>query len=503
MYCCLQTCSLLGLSGNLIDVEADLTNGLPKFTIVGLPDAAIKESIERVRSGIKNSGYEFPLKRITINLAPANIRKDGSQIDLPIAIAILIANETIELKEDDYIYLGELSLDGGLNAINGALAMIISLREKGYRKFIVPDENKLECGLINDVEIYPAKNLRQVVNHITGEEKIDRFIGEYSIKDESFPYDYSDIKGQSYMKRALQVSAAGKHNVLMIGSPGSGKSMAAKRYPTILPRLNYEEAIQVTKIYSVAGLLDDNKLISYAPFRSPHHTSSAVSIIGGGVNPKPGEVTLSHNGVLFLDEIFEFPKSVLEVLRQPIEDKEINIARANSRVSYPSDFILIAAGNPCPCGLKGSDLDHECTCTPYEIKRYLSRVSEPLLDRIDIHIRINPVKYENLANEATTESSKELAEKVNIARQIQLDRYKGSGIFYNSNLTQKQIHHYCKLDKECKNLMEFAFKKYRFSARAYNKIIKLARTIADLRESKEIEKDDLLEAIRYRSLNMS
>ncbi|MGO1581015.1 MAG: YifB family Mg chelatase-like AAA ATPase [Peptoniphilaceae bacterium] len=378
MFYKVKTCSLEGLDGYLVNVEADLSNGLPKFSIVGLADVAIKESIERVRAGVKNSGLEFPLKRITINLSPANLRKDGSQMDLAIAIAILGANEEFNNIKDEYIYLGELSLDGSINAINGALAMVISLREKGFKNFIIPEENKKECAIINDVNIYPVKNLREVVEFLNGNIKIEKYIEEFIFTREKFGIDFSDMKGQGFLKRALEVSAAGKHNLLMIGTPGSGKSMAAKRFPTILPKLNFDEAIEVTKIYSIAGLLKENSLISQPPFREPHHTSSAVSLIGGGRIPKPGEISLSHNGVLFLDELLEFPKSVLEVLRQPLEDKTINISRANASITYPAKFILIAAMNPCPCGYYG-DENHRCKCTMYQINRYLSRISHLLI----------------------------------------------------------------------------------------------------------------------------
>ncbi|WP_138158851.1 YifB family Mg chelatase-like AAA ATPase [Peptoniphilus catoniae] len=501
MYCSLKTCSLEGLEGNLIDVEADLSNGLPKFIIVGLPDTAIKESIERVRSGIKNSGFEFPLKRITINLAPANLKKDGSQLDLAIAMAILGASEEVQDIDEDYIFLGELSLDGGINPITGALAMIISLREQGFRKFIVPEKNKIECSLIRDVEIYPADSLRGVVEHVNKEKPIERYIGQIEYKDDSYDLDFSDIKGQAFLKRSLEVSAAGKHNILLIGVPGSGKSMAAKRYATILPKLSFEESIEVTKIYSVAGLLKENNLMINPPFRSPHHTASSVSLIGGGRIPKPGEISLSHNGVLFLDELLEFPKSVLEVLRQPLEDKTINIARANASISYPANFILLAATNPCPCGYYG-DPHHECTCSVSQIERYMSRASQPLLDRIDIHVKIDAVDYKHLAADEKSESSKDIAKRVAEAREIQKDRYKNLNINYNSDLRENQVNIYCRLDKECKKIMELAFNKYRFSARAYNKILKVSRTIADLSGNKEIEKENILEAIRYRSLDL-
>ena len=343
MYSCIKTCSLLGLDGDVVNCEADLQNGVPGFSIVGLPDTSIKESIERVKSAIKNSGLEFPLKRIIINLAPASLPKDGSQMDLAIAVAILKANGVVEFNEDKYVLLGELSLDGTVNAINGALPMVISLREKGFKNFIIPDGNKNECAVIEDINIYPVKSLNMVVGFFNKEFEINIYKSDYIEEITNYSVDFSDIKGQAFLKRAMEVAAAGCHNILMIGVPGSGKTMAAKRFPTILPNLNFDEAVEVTKIYSIAGLLKNNKLITIPPFRSPHHTSSAVSLIGGGRIPKPGEISLAHNGVLYLDELPEFPKSVLEVLRQPLEDKTISIARANATLTYPAKFIFIGS----------------------------------------------------------------------------------------------------------------------------------------------------------------
>ncbi len=500
MYSCIKTCSLQGLNGDVVNVEADLSNGLPKFIIVGLPDTAIRESIERVRAAIKNSGYEFPLKRIIINLAPANLPKDGSQMDLAIAISLLVANGIIESIDEDYIVLGELSLDGKVNSINGALPMVISLREKGYKKFIVPDKNKLECSIVEDVEIYPVETLSEVVNFFNKDINITRHIGEFIQESIDYEMDFADIKGQRFLKRAMEVSAAGRHNLLMIGVPGSGKSMAAKRYPTILPNLDYKESIEVTKIYSVAGLLKNNTLVTVPPFRAPHHTASAVSLIGGGRIPKPGEISLAHNGVLFLDELPEFSKSVLEVLRQPLEDKEINIARANASLTYPADFMLIASLNPCPCGYYGSST-HSCTCSMNAIHKYLSKISHPLLDRIDIHIEISAVKYEEISKNSFEESSEDIRNRVQKARKIQEDRYKDVNISYNSDIIESKIDEYCVLSKKCKNIMDIAFKKYKFSARTYNKVLKVARTIADLDGEENIQEQHILEAIRYRTLD--
>ncbi|EGY76606.1 competence protein ComM [Peptoniphilus indolicus ATCC 29427] len=451
MYSKVLTCSLQGLEGDLVTVEADLMRSLPKFTIVGLPDTAIKESIERVRSGIKNEGLEFPLSRITINLQPASLRKDGSQMDLAIAMSILSANQSVDIKEE-YIYIGELSLDGSVNKINGCLAMVISMREKGFRKFIIPYENREECSVVLDVEIYPVKTLREVVSFLNGEEQVARYTEEYHIEDKTFDIDFSDMKGQEFLKRALEVSAAGKHNLLMVGEPGSGKSMAAKRFPTILPSLNFDEAIEVTKIYSIAGLLKESKLITNPPFRAPHHTASAVSLIGGGRIPKPGEISLSHNGVLFLDELPEFQKTVIEVLRQPLEDKTISISRANASLTYPSDIILIAAMNPCPCGFHNSK-DHVCNCSAADINRYLSKISHPLLDRIDIHVEVSAVKYDKLSNEKIeSESSKVIKERVERARELQKDRYRDFNFQCNSEIKENMMAEFCNLKEKSKKL---------------------------------------------------
>lgn len=501
MYSKVLTCSLQGLEGDLVTVEADLMRSLPKFTIVGLPDTAIKESIERVRSGIKNEGLEFPLSRITINLQPASLRKDGSQMDLAIAMSILSANQAVDIKEE-YIYIGELSLDGSVNKVNGCLAMVISMREKGYRKFIIPYGNREECSVVLDVEIYPVKNLREVVDFVNGVEQVARYTEEYRTEEKTFDIDFSDMKGQEFLKRALEVAAAGKHNLLMVGEPGSGKSMAAKRFPTILPSLNFDEAIEVTKVYSIAGLLKESKLITNPPFRAPHHTASAVSLIGGGKIPKPGEVSLSHNGVLFLDELPEFQKTVIEVLRQPLEDKTISISRANASLTYPSDIILIAAMNPCPCGFHNSK-DHTCSCSAAEINRYLSKISHPLLDRIDIHVEVSAVKYDKLSNEKIqSESSKVIKERVGRARELQKDRYRDFNFQCNSEIKENMMAEFCHLKEKSKKIMDIAFKKYSFSARTYNKILKVSRTIADLENHKDIEDTDILEAIRYRTMDV-
>ncbi|KXO16179.1 Mg chelatase-like protein [Clostridiales bacterium KA00134] len=499
MYSCVKTISLTGLDGEIIDVECDLTNGLPKFLIVGLPDQSIKESAERVRAGIKNSGFNFPVKRITVNLAPASIRKDGSHMDLAIACCLLGAIGEIKAENlENYIIFGELTLDGEINPIEGALPMVISARQRGFRKVIVPKANLLECSILEDMEIYPVQNLRQTVNFLNGEEEILPKKAPVIFEEEDYTLDFKDIKGQKNMKRAYEIAAAGGHNVILIGPPGSGKSMGAARFPSILPALSFEEAIEVTKIYSVAGLMMGKRLMKKRPFRSPHHTASKVSLIGGGRIPKPGEISLAHKGVLFLDELAEFDKNVIEVLRQPLEKKVVDIARAQASLSYPADFILIAAMNPCPCGYY-MDPTHTCTCSMAQIDRYLAKVSHPLLDRIDIHVEVAPVKYDEMKSDAEEESSDEIRKRVIRAREIQAKRYKNEKFKTNGNLKDNLLKKYAPLSCDVEKIMRQAFKKYGFSARSHNKIIKIARTIADLDESEDILSSHLLEAIRYRT----
>lgn len=504
MYSKIKTCVLQGLNGHVVEVESDLSRGLPVFNIVGLPDTAIRESKERVRTAIKNSGYEFPLSRITINLAPASIKKEGSQMDLAIAVSILVADTIILNKlQSEIIFLGELSLDGKVNAIEGALPMVISMREANISKCIVPYDNREECSVVSDMDIIPVRNLNEVIDYLNGKSIIDPFKNEntnFTDNQVDYNIDFSDIKGQEGLKRALEVAAAGNHNMLILGPPGSGKTMAARRLPTILPKLSFEEAIEVTKIYSISGLLNTKALIEERPFRSPHHTSSNIALIGGGRIPRPGEVSLAHNGVLFLDELPEFQKNVLEVLRQPIEDGIVHISRVNATISYPAKFMFIASMNPCPCGYYGDPL-HECTCSQGSIDRYLSKISNPLLDRIDIHIEVLPVEYKDLNNDIKTESSSAIRERVKKARDIQYERYKKDKIFNNSQIYNKDIKKYCRLTPSSENIMKQAFVKYKFSGRAYNKVLKVARTIADLDSKEVIEEKHILEAIRYRILD--
>lgn len=500
MYANIKTVTLLGLEGTLVDVEADIVKALPKLTIVGLADTAIKESAERVRSAITNSSYSFPNERVTVNLAPAGIRKDGSSMDLAIAMALLSANDEIKENPKDIIFIGELALDGKINPVPGVLPMVISMREQGFKKFIVPYENRFECTVVTDVEIYAAKNLSEVVEFINGNQSLKRLVGSYVEDEATFELDFKDLKGQEKIKRIFEISAASRTNVLLVGTPGSGKTMAAKRFPTILPKLTFEEAIEVSKIYSVTGLLKEGALITTPPFRSPHHTASAVSLIGGGSIPKPGEISLAHRGVLFLDELPEFQKSVLEVLREPLESKSIHISRATATLTYPADFILVGALNPCPCGYHGSKL-HECNCTRPQIDRYLSKISHPLLDRIDMHIEVSEVEYKDLSSDETGLDSKTLRDSVIRARNIQEERYEKENFKLNGDMPDNKIKKYCKLNSECEKLMELSFKKYGFSARTYNKILKIARTIADLDSSENIKEMHLLEAIRYRTID--
>jgi len=500
----IKSIALNGLDGNLVEIQTDISNGIPEFEIVGLPDVSVKEAKKRIVAAIKNSNIEFPNKKILINLAPANIRKEGSSFDLAMAVGILIAIGQIPKIDMDKlastIFIGELSLDGKINRINGVLPMCIEAKELGIKKVILPKANSNEASIISELDIIPVERIEELIQYLNNEKEIPRFLSKNFIFNENYKIDFSEVKGQENVKRALEITAAGGHNCLMIGSPGAGKTMMAKRLVTILPELTINEAMEITKIHSISGELKKDGLIMNRPFRMPHHTIPISTIIGGGRIPRPGEISLAHFGVLFLDELTEFNRNILESLREPLENKEVIINRLNGNYRFPCNFMFIASMNPCPCGYYG-DEEKECKCTPQEIHRYLNKISGPLLDRIDIQIEVKRPKIEKLNSRERLEASSQIRERVNIARKIQLERYKKCGIISNADLGTKMIEHFCKLDKKGEELLETAFKKLRLTVRAYERILKVARTIADLEEKNNIEYKHIAEAIQYRSLD--
>lgn len=487
-----------GVDGIMVNVEIDISYGLPCFNIVGLGDAAVKESKERVRSAIINSGFEFPVNRITINLAPAHIKKEGSHFDLPIAIGILAATNQVSIEDmEGILFMGELSLSGNLKEVKGAFPIVIEGLENHINKYVVPMKNANECSIIENTEIYPMENLKQVVNFLRYKDMLPYEKIESQVEEEFGSLDFSDVIGQEATKRALEVAAAGNHNIILHGSPGSGKTMLAQRITSILPPLTYEEALEVTKIYSVSGNKDNQSLVTLRPFRNPHHTVTTIALVGGGRNPSPGEVSLAHNGVLFLDEILEFNKSSLEVLRQPLEEKEVKLSRLYGTIKYPANFMLIGALNPCPCGFHNTNVK-KCKCSSYEIKRYLSRLSGPLTDRVDIFSSVNPISYREISSKTTSEKSYFIKERVAMARELQKERFKGEGIRYNSQMKEKHLKKFCKLDCKSNSILEAAYNQFSLSTRAYSRILKVARTIADLNGKESLSAVDIMEALQYR-----
>ena len=497
-----RSIGLFGLKTYGVEVEADISRGVPAFDIVGLPDAAVKESRDRVRAAMKNCGFEFPAARLVLNLAPADIKKEGPLYDLPILVTVLKASGNIRANTDDAAFIGELSLSGEVRGISGVLPMAIAAREQGLKKLFVPYANRNEGAVVDGLSVYPVRNVYELVDHLSGRAQIEPAVFTPDADNiEDSVLDFCQVKGQAQAKRALEIAAAGGHNVLLIGSPGAGKSMLAKRMVTILPQMTFEETIETTKIHSIAGTLKQGSgLVPRRPFRAPHHTISRIGLTGGGNTPKPGEISLAHNGVLFLDELPEFPRSTLEVLRQPLEDGTVTISRANGTYTYPSSFMLIAAMNPCPCGYFNHPRK-DCSCSDAAVQKYLGRVSGPLLDRIDIHIEVPPVEYDDLVSHAGEETSAAVRARVNTAREIQNARFEGKGFTCNARIDASMFDKVCVMDDNAQRMLKLAFDRMAMTARAYDRVLKVARTVADLDGSEIIRADHIGEAIQYRSLD--